>query len=311
MAGSVSDNQGGSREELLERLFVLEEQIDIAMLPVRLYVPRMKYGANQFEMDLPPFDVDFLTNAVAECWRTSIELGILAAKKSSSRVELEVYAYPDLAMQQVPEGVVYDVAQSYLAIACISLRRGLSELSSGNRMEEVFPDPESHVDAYERAVMHLETGRSALLTTVHILGDNPAEYGPHGRAYSPPKENHNQEIADLWKKADLEFNSISDLFIATQECRSVSCMVATMETAADTCDIANGYISEIIAFSDDVDWLMVQLHVTDYCDGLFDVVALLRANQVRAAGPALDDALASLALALPYIERLTQQNGTS
>jgi hypothetical protein len=215
MAGSVSDSQGESRESLLERLFVLEENIETALSPVRLYVPRMKYGANQFDIDLPPFDVDVLADAVSECWRASIELGILAAKKSNSRVELDVYAYPDLAVQQVPEGVVYDVAQSYLAIACISLRRGLSELSSGNRKEEVFPDPESHVDAYERAAMYLETGRSALLTTVHILGDNPAEYGPHGRVYSPPKANYNQEIADLWKKADLEFNSIADLFDAT------------------------------------------------------------------------------------------------
>ena len=308
MAGSVSDSQGGSREGILERLFVLEENIETAMSPMRLYVPRMKYGANQFEIDLPPFDEDVLANALSECWRASIELGILAAKNLNSRVELDVYAYPDLVMEQVPEGVVYDVAQSYLAITCVALERGLSELNSGNRMEEVFTDPAFHIDAYERAVMYLETGLSALLTTVHILGDNPAEYGPHGRVYSPPKENHDQEIADLWEKADLEFNSIADLFDATRECRSVACMLATMEIAADTCDIANDYITNIVVLSDDADWSKVQLHVTDYCDGLSGVVDLLEANQVRASGPALDDALASLALALPYIERLTQQN---
>jgi hypothetical protein len=87
-------------------------------------------------------------------------------------------------------------------------------------------------------------------------------------------------------------------------------MVATMKIAAETCDIANDYITQIVALSDDADWSTVQLHVTDYCDGLFDVVALLRANRVRAAGPALDNALASLALAWPYIERLTQPEGT-
>ena len=140
-------------------------------------------------------------------------------------------------MEQVPEGVVYDVAQSYLAITCVSLKRGLSELSRGNRLEEVFTDSESHIDAYERAAMHLDTALSALLVTVHILGDNPAEYGPHGRVYSPPKEDHDQEIADLWVKADFEFNTIADLFDATRECRSVTCMVATMEIAADTCDM--------------------------------------------------------------------------
>ena len=68
----------------------------------------------------------------------------------------------------------------------------------------------------------------------------------------------------------------------------------------------NDYIADIVELSDDTDWSEVQLHVTDYCDGLDGVVDLLEANQVRAAGPALDDALASLALALPYIERLTE-----
>ena len=308
MAGSVSDSEGGSRERILERLFVLEENIETSTHPIRLYVQRIKYNSNQFEIDLPPFDTDVLSNAVGECWRISIELGILASIKSDSRVNLDVYAYPDLVMKQVPEGVVYDVAQSYLAIACTNLRRGLSQLGIGNILHGAFPDTTIQIDTYGRAEMFLGTASDALLTTVHILGDNPAEYGPHGRVYSPPKANHDQEIADLWVKADLEFNTIADLFDATRECRSVTCMVATMEIAADTCDIANDYITDIVALSDDADWSNVQLHVTDYCDGLSGVVDLLEANQVRAAGPALDDALASLALALPYIEQLTQQN---
>ncbi|MCY3957958.1 MAG: hypothetical protein OXG65_06660 [Chloroflexi bacterium] len=305
---STPDEPSVDATDILERLFVLEELLEIGSSPIDPYIYRLKYDAAPYPISFPPFDTDVLTTAANECWHISIALGMLATAKSNSQITLDVYAYPDLVVAQVPEAAVYDVAQSYLAVTCTSLNRGRSQLGIGNRIYEVSPDSTMHIDVYERAGIFLDTASSALSSTVHILGDNPAEYGLHGRNYSLSslsKEHRDLLVTALWTRADSEVNRIADLFEQIPiTCEDASCMATMMQAAADTCDIANDYIGKIVFLSDEPDWSQVQVHMIHYCDGLDGVVELLDANQVRAAGPALDTALASLALALPYIERL-------
>ncbi|MCY3749067.1 MAG: hypothetical protein OXG64_07210 [Chloroflexi bacterium] len=305
---STPDETSVDATDILERLFVLEELMEIGSSPIDPYIYRVKYDAAPYPISFPPFDTNVLTTAANECWHISIALGMLASAKSNSRITRDVYAYPDLVVAQVPEAAVYDIAQSYLAVTCTSLNRGRSQLGIGNINYGVSPDSAMHIDIYDRAGSFLATASSALSSTVHILGDNPAEYGLHGRNYSLSslsKENRDLLVTALWTRADSEMNWIADLFEQIPiTCQDSSCMATMMQTAADTCDIANNYIGKIAFLSDEPDWSQVQVHMIHYCDGLDGVVELLNANQVRAAGPALDTALASLALALPYIERL-------
>ena len=261
----------------------------------------------------PPFDLLKINRASFICLRQVANLSTLAhLKEGEEHTSRGIDSFPPI----MHEFQILGMLSNFVGQSCVYIYAAVTSLQAGN---DLWPSWALSLPHYERAETQLSLANHALGIAVSLMPDIEQQQEQTGEDEDPSKDNsedpgsettqakYDKVIVSLWGKADAQFDDLADFFddaIACSDDGDLDCAIAAMSAAGFTCDSASRYIGEIVQLSEGSDWSHVQFHVSNYCDGLFAVVDHLATNRVDLAGPALDDALASLALAQPYIERL-------